>query len=102
MVRMPRHPAPEQGGTVRVQQRRARGGTVGALPAPRRPAPAFALFLLAPFVGEFLLGNLTLAELPLGLVLAPMHGCGALLVRELGRRSGGGWPTMGCWRRRTR
>ncbi|UNO43526.1 DUF998 domain-containing protein [Streptomyces sp. MST-110588] len=59
-----------------------------------RLAPALALFLLAPFVGEFLLGNLTLAELPLGLVLAPMYGCGALLVRELGRRSGGGWPTM--------
>ncbi|KAA6223968.1 DUF998 domain-containing protein [Streptomyces albofaciens JCM 4342] len=62
--------------------------------APRRLAPAFALFVLAPFVGEFLLGNLTLAELPLGLVLAPMYGCGALLVREVGRRSGGGWPTM--------
>ncbi|MER5971521.1 DUF998 domain-containing protein [Streptomyces sp. NPDC002055] len=64
------------------------------MPLLRRLAPPFALFLLAPFVGEFLLGNLTLAELPLGVMLAPMYGCGALLVREIGRRSGGGWPTM--------
>jgi hypothetical protein len=55
--------------------------------------PAFVLFLMAPFVGEFLLGNLTLAELPLGLLLAPLYGFGAILVRELGRRYGG-WPTM--------
>ncbi|WP_206442454.1 hypothetical protein, partial [Streptomyces boncukensis] len=52
------------------------------------------LFLLAPFTGEFLLGNLALAELPLGVLLAPMYGCGALLVREVGRRTGGGWPAM--------
>jgi hypothetical protein len=58
-----------------------------------RPGPALGLFLLAPFVGEFLLGNLTLADSGLGLVLAPLYGCGALLVRELGRRTGG-WPTM--------
>ncbi|MFF3767428.1 DUF998 domain-containing protein [Streptomyces sp. NPDC001922] len=64
------------------------------MPLRHRLAPPFALFLLAPFVGEFLLGNLTLAELPLGVMLAPMYGCGALLVREIGRRSGGGWPTM--------
>ncbi|QIS03511.1 DUF998 domain-containing protein [Nocardia brasiliensis] len=55
--------------------------------------PIVGLFLVAPFVGEFLLGNLTVAELPIGLLLAPMYGFGALLVRELGRRTGG-WPTM--------
>ena len=55
---------------------------------PRRFRPALTLFLLAPFVGEFLLGNLTLAELPLGIVLAPLYGCGALLVREIARRTG--------------
>lgn len=59
----------------------------------RRLAPVLGLFLLAPFVGEFLLGNLTAEELPLGMVLAPLYGCGAILVRELGRR-GGGWPAM--------
>ncbi|MGH4031456.1 DUF998 domain-containing protein [Actinomycetota bacterium Odt1-20B] len=60
----------------------------------RRLAPVVALFLLAPFVGEFLLGNLTAAEFGLGVVLAPLYGCGALLVRETGRRYGGGWPAM--------
>lgn len=60
----------------------------------RRFGPVIGLFLLAPFFGEFVLGNLTLSELPLGIILAPMYGCGALLVRELGRRYGGGWPTM--------
>lgn len=59
----------------------------------RRIGPAIGLFLLAPFFGEFVLGNLTLSEWVLGLVLAPMYGCGALLVREIGRRAGG-WPTM--------
>jgi len=67
----------------------------GLIPgAIRRLSPAFGLFVLAPFVAEFLLGNITLAEPLLGLVLAPLYGCGALLVRELGRRSGGGWPMM--------
>ncbi|WP_037062579.1 hypothetical protein [Pseudonocardia acaciae] len=59
----------------------------------RRLAPAVGLFLLAPFVGEYLLGNLTVDELGVGIVLAPMYGFGALLVRELGRRRGG-WPTI--------
>jgi hypothetical protein len=59
----------------------------------RRPGPALGLFLLAPFVGEFLLGNVTVGGLALGLVIAPLYGFGAVLVRELGRR-GGGWPTM--------
>jgi hypothetical protein len=63
------------------------------MPWLRRVGPALGLFLLVPFVGEFLLGNLTVGELGLVLVLAPLYGFGALLVRELGRRSGG-WPTM--------
>lgn len=60
----------------------------------RRVAPALGLFFLAPFVGEFLLGNLTLGELGLGIILAPMYGAGALLIREVTRRTGRGWPTM--------
>ncbi|MFD9903247.1 DUF998 domain-containing protein [Streptomyces sp. NPDC059063] len=59
-----------------------------------RGRPVLALFLLAPFVGEFLLGNLTVPELGLGVLLAPLYGCGALLVREAGRRTGGGWPVI--------
>ncbi|WP_222598574.1 hypothetical protein [Lentzea tibetensis] len=56
-------------------------------------APVIGLFLLAPFVGEYLLGNLGFGQLWLGLLLAPLYGCGAVLVRELGRRFAG-WPTM--------
>jgi len=52
------------------------------------------LFLLAPFVGEFLLGNQPVTSLPWLLALAPMYGGGALLVRETGRRLGGGWPVL--------
>lgn len=60
----------------------------------RRLAPVIGLFLLAPFVGEFLLGNITIEGLFIGVFLAPMYGGGAILVRELARRYGGGWPTM--------
>ena len=64
------------------------------MPALRRLAPVIGLFLLAPFVGEFLLGNLTLESAIIGVILAPMYGGGAVLVRELARRYGGGWPTI--------
>lgn len=60
----------------------------------RRRAPAFALYFLAPFVAEFLLGDFPLTDLPLILALAPLYGGGALLIRETIRRSGRGWPTM--------
>ncbi|MFF4991214.1 hypothetical protein ACFY19_28805 [Streptosporangium saharense] len=60
----------------------------------RRLAPAVGLFLLAPLVGEYLLGNVPMADIGGLLVLAPMYGGGALLVRETARRTGRGWPTM--------
>ncbi|MEU7180684.1 MULTISPECIES: hypothetical protein [Streptomyces] len=66
-----------------------------ASPRPRhRLRLAFALVVLAPLVGEFLLGNQPVTALPVVLMLAPMYGCGALLIREAARRAGGGWPTM--------
>lgn len=55
--------------------------------------PVLGLFFLAPFVGEFLLGNIPITGMGLGLLLAPLYGSGAILVRELGRRAGG-WPSM--------
>jgi hypothetical protein len=60
----------------------------------RRFLPALALFLLAPLVGEFLLGNQPITELGGLVLLAPLYGGGALLVRETARRTGRGWPTM--------
>jgi hypothetical protein len=53
-----------------------------------------ALFFMAPWVAEFLLGNLSIAMLPALIVLAPMYGGGALLIRELVRRTGRGWPSI--------
>jgi hypothetical protein len=56
--------------------------------------PAAGLFLLAPLVAEFLLGNLPISTLYALLVLAPLYGGGALLIRELARRRHLGWPTV--------
>ncbi|GAB2942140.1 hypothetical protein [Nonomuraea fastidiosa] len=58
----------------------------------KRVAPAIGLFFLSPLAGEFLLGNLPITMLPALITLAPLYGGGALLVRELARRRGAGWP----------
>src|SRR3954468_768889 len=60
----------------------------------RRAAPAIALFFLSPLVAEFLLGDFTLAQLSFLILLAPAYGGAAVLIREVTRRSGRGWPTM--------
>lgn len=60
----------------------------------RRVLPAIVLFVLAPLVSEFLLGDLPLTLLPALIVLAPMYGGGALLIREAVRRTGRGWPSI--------
>lgn len=60
----------------------------------RTIAPALGLFLLAPLVGEFLLGNLPITWLWTLLTLAPLYGGGALLIRETARRFGLGWPSI--------
>ncbi|MER6950355.1 hypothetical protein ABT294_40685 [Nonomuraea sp. NPDC000554] len=56
---------------------------------------ACTLVLLAPVCAELTLGAmpLHLAWLMLPL-LVPMYGAGVLLVRELVRRAGGGWPSL--------
>ena len=60
----------------------------------KRGAPVLALLLLAPWVGEFLLGNISVRQLPALLILTLLYGCGALLIREVARRTGRGWPTI--------
>ena len=52
------------------------------------------LLLLAPTVGEFLLGNIPVSQYASVLVLVPLYGAGALLVREAARRLGAGWATI--------
>jgi hypothetical protein len=59
-----------------------------------RLKPAFALLLLAPLIAEYLLGSLSFGQLGLFPLMVPMYGGGALLVRELARRYGRGWPTI--------
>ena len=56
--------------------------------------PALGLVFVAPLVAEFLLGNLPIKLLPALIVLAPMYGGGALLIREIVRRTGRGWPSI--------
>jgi hypothetical protein len=60
----------------------------------RRILPAIGLFFLAPLVAEYLLGDFPLTHMGPLLFLAPMYGGGALLIREIVRRSGRGWPTI--------
>jgi hypothetical protein len=60
----------------------------------RRILPALGLFFLAPLVAEFLLGDFPITMIGILIVLAPMYGGGALLIRETVRRTGRGWPTM--------
>ena len=55
---------------------------------------AVTLFFVAPLVAEFLLGDFPATWLPLIIVLAPMYGGGAILIREFTRRTGRGWPTI--------
>lgn len=72
------------------------GRAEGAKPPGRkaeRLLAAATLLLLSPFVGEFVLGNSPAPELYLLPVLVPLYGAGALLARELGRRTGG-WPSI--------
>jgi hypothetical protein len=59
-----------------------------------RIALAVGLFFLSPLIAEFLLGNLPIKLLPVIIVLAPLYGGGTLLIRELVRRTGRGWPTI--------
>jgi hypothetical protein len=72
-----------------------RVGEERTLNAPKRGLwPALGLVFTAPLVAEFLLGNLPIKLLPALIVLAPMYGGGALLIREAARRTGRGWPSI--------
>ena len=61
-------------------------------PAKSRWALVAGLFLLAPLVSEYLIGLMSLAQLPLLLLLGPFYGGAAILIRETARRRGLGWP----------
>jgi hypothetical protein len=56
----------------------------------RRYAPVFVLFVLSTFIGEVVLGATTLSRIGGLLVVTPLYGGGAVLIRELARRRGPG------------
>ena len=59
--------------------------------------PVLVLYLLSPICGELLSGSQPPLEFfrPLNLIfITAFYGSGALLVRELTRRWGKGWPTL--------
>ncbi|MCL4301226.1 MAG: hypothetical protein KJ077_36175 [Anaerolineae bacterium] len=76
------------------KQTQTKERTVETQSTRTRLAPALGLFFLAPLIGEFLLGNLPITWLWVLLVLAPLYGGGALLIRETTRRLNLGWPSM--------
>ncbi len=55
---------------------------------------AITLIFVAPLVAEYLLGDISIRLLVALIPLAPMYGGGALLIRELVRRTGRGWPSI--------
>jgi hypothetical protein len=57
-------------------------------------APVVGLLVLAPWVGEYLLGNVSARDFLALPFLVPLYGGGALLIREVTRRAGRGWPTI--------
>ena len=57
-------------------------------------AAATALFFTAPFVAEYLLGNLPIQAIGLMAVEAPLYGGAALLIREIVRWKNRGWPSI--------
>ncbi len=65
----------------------------------RRLLPVIGLFLLSPVSAEYLVGYAESTYHPLEmlwglLILGPLYGSVALLIREITRRTGRGWPTM--------
>lgn len=59
-----------------------------------RIAPALLLLVEAPLIAEFLLGDFNVRQLGYLGIFIPLYGAGALLIREMVRRSGRGWATM--------
>ncbi len=55
---------------------------------------AAGLFVLTPLVAEFVPGYISIDRIVGAVVLAPMYGGGALLIREVVRRTGRGWWTI--------
>ncbi len=60
----------------------------------KRFAAVLVLALLSPLIAEYLSGSLSFADIGALPVLILMYGGGAVLIREVARRAGRGWPTI--------
>jgi hypothetical protein len=61
---------------------------------PGRRRAALTLVALAPLVAEVTLGTVPLEMIWVVLVYLPIYGAGVLVIREVVRRTGGGWGSM--------
>ncbi|MEN3304065.1 MAG: hypothetical protein V7603_267 [Micromonosporaceae bacterium] len=67
----------------------------GVEPRRRRLLPVAALLVLAPWAAECSWGGFTASGfLFVVVLLAPMYGGAAVLIRETARHTGGGWPAI--------
>ena len=60
----------------------------------RRFLPVIVLVLLSPVVAELLVGSTPISQIIALLFVLPIYDAGALLIRELVRRSGRGWGSI--------
>ena len=73
--------------------------TLDGAPLHRRIVPVIGLALLSPYCAEYLVGYQGVIANPMALLVAvvfvaPIYGAAAVVIRELTRRAGRGWPTM--------
>ncbi|GCE51481.1 hypothetical protein EI42_05929 [Thermosporothrix hazakensis] len=60
----------------------------------RRFLPVLFLLIIAPVIAELLYGTVSITQASALLFVLPIYGAGALLIRELVRRSGRGWSSI--------
>lgn len=60
----------------------------------KRLLAVLSLMILSPLIAEYLLGSLPVSMLPILPVMMLMYGSGAVLVRDIVRRAGKGWPSL--------
>ncbi|GGO04772.1 hypothetical protein [Micromonospora parathelypteridis] len=89
---MPSEPHPATADPTATADRTA---TTDRLPLRRRLLPVIALLLLAPWAAECSWGGFAIGDFLLVLlILSPMYGGAAILIRETARHLGAGWPTI--------
>ncbi|MFI7224936.1 hypothetical protein ACIBO5_17070 [Nonomuraea angiospora] len=67
------------------------------MPLLARVAPAIGLWFVAPLTAEFLMGNIAITDVVTLISTTFLYGAGALVIREVARRTGRGWPAILAW-----